>query len=675
MFGQFDYADLFNEANDSIDTATIDDLTVTSALNLAGAVITGLTINTANIADGAVTNSKLAAGAVTVDKLSPLPYIPLIAGTSTIQMSINDMAVADSKFITEDSTTTQYINSDLSIDGSFILNSYLANSVVYTNASKVLETLNLPANSLVMGTSSQPVARTITSSSLNITNTTGNINIEYQQPTTFSTLTLDNPTSNNGSDELIVSNGTKKRYILQLVTPETGSNYGSDLQLMAYDNNGNSLGSLFSILRHNGKCFMGLLNILSSGSQLSFGLNNPPTNYQCTFNVALSSSSNTVVNFPNTDGSDTVVYENLSQTLNNKTLTNTTQMTNGTPTPVYITTGNGNVSVPQLILQGYLDNTQQFQLQYDTVNNKGLLQAVNAGGVIPIVLGSNGAYVSTGKDFYCTSNMYDQNNINVTSSAIFDNLAISYNTVTGFGQINASTNPLLINNGGGITSFNNTNGIVTYTGNTNGVVFIYGTFGSTDASSDTLHIREDTDKANPREVFIGYNANNDYGVIQVQKVGIAPLPLFLNPLGAQVIVPSAGIQIGNPGSILSPFIEFISSVWLYFNGVAAVQINIAIYQINHKCTIMTSAVNLSGVSYTLPIYFAGIHGYTPNYNWYSGSGPSTDGTIYVNGGYYQTRNVYDSEGGTNRFYTELVAYNVSSINTFIMDGWTLTYYI
>ena len=93
MFGQFDYADLFNEADDNIDTATIDDLTVTSALNLTGAVITGLTINTDNIADGAVTNSKLAAGAVTVDKLAPLPYIPLIAGTNTVQMSINDMAV------------------------------------------------------------------------------------------------------------------------------------------------------------------------------------------------------------------------------------------------------------------------------------------------------------------------------------------------------------------------------------------------------------------------------------------------------------------------------------------------------------------------------------------------------------------------------------------------------
>ena len=190
------------------------------------------------------------------------------------------MAVADSKFITEDSTTVQYINSDLSIDGSFILNSYLANSVVYTNASKVLETLNLPANSLVMGTSTQPVAGTITSSSLNITNTTGNINIEYQQPNSFSTLTLDNPTSTNGSDELIIANGTKKRYSLQLITPETGSNYGSDLELMAYDDNGNSLGSLLSILRHNGRCYMGLLNIQSSGSQLSFGVSNPPISYQ-----------------------------------------------------------------------------------------------------------------------------------------------------------------------------------------------------------------------------------------------------------------------------------------------------------------------------------------------------------------------------------------------------------
>ena len=90
---------------------------------------------------------------------------------------------------------------------------------------------------------------------------------------------------------------------------------------------------------------------------------------------------------------------------------------------------------------------------------------------------------------------------------------------------------------------------------------------------------------------------------------------------------------------------------------------------------MTSAVNLTGVDYTLPIYFGGIPGYTPNYNWYSGSGPSTDGTIYVNGAYYQTRNVYDSGGGTNRFYIEPVAYSVSSINSFIMDGWTLTYFI
>ena len=90
---------------------------------------------------------------------------------------------------------------------------------------------------------------------------------------------------------------------------------------------------------------------------------------------------------------------------------------------------------------------------------------------------------------------------------------------------------------------------------------------------------------------------------------------------------------------------------------------------------MTSAVNLTGVNYSTPIYFGGIPGYTPNYNWYSASGPSMDGTIYVNGTYYQTRNVYDSSGGTNRFYIEPVNFSVSNINSFIMDGWTLTYFI
>ena len=523
------YSSAFNTNTlQGVDIIEVSELDVASVLNQTGATwymdqIDNTTIQFTNNKLSVILNSidgnYIKDGSVSSIKLAPQTYIPFVDSSSpnqVVNLTINETGLENSKFITQDSVNPQYINNDLYLDSSFILSSYLANSVIYLNASKVLETIQLLNGQFLIGsTNNIPLAGSITSSTLSITYNSPNIDIEYNQPTSFQTITLDNTTSPDGSDLLVISNGplnstkTNKRFALQLWGDEGGANTGSNLQLMAYDDNGAQLGSsYFSILRDNGAVYVPFLNVYATSTQIRFGTANPPTSYVCTFNIDLNSATNTILNFRDSGRNNYVVYEGLSQTLTNKTFIGVIQLYPGqatAPGSTYITSGNAQVTVPQLILQGYLDNTQQLQIQYDTVNNQGLINAVNAAGVIPIVLASNGADVKTGKDFYCEGNIYALNNINITSSAIFGNMSISYNLVSNYGIINAGTNPLLINNGGGITSFNNTNGIITYVGNTNGTVYIFGTLGTTDLESDILHIRENTDLANPREVYIGYN--------------------------------------------------------------------------------------------------------------------------------------------------------------------------
>lgn len=197
-------SDLYNDADDDVSDITCDTLEVStsisapsttidfslSTLNVTNATITGLTISTANIADGSVTTPKLA-------NQSYIPFTDSSAPSGYVQASINTTGVNTTKFILQDSSVVggQQITSPFTFQSNLSINGITGNSILTLNGSHLVESKSLTDGQLLIGsTGATPIAANITSTggTIAITFGSGSINLEVADHSdVFTAITID----------------------------------------------------------------------------------------------------------------------------------------------------------------------------------------------------------------------------------------------------------------------------------------------------------------------------------------------------------------------------------------------------------------------------------------------------------------------------------------------------
>lgn len=229
------------------------------------------------------------------------------------------------------------VDGDFIINGDIIFSSLLPSSVLYLDSSKQLKTKQLTNGQLLIGsTGNIPVQANITTSTLNITNGPGSINID-----TLSGSTFDNITLIGASNQLIFKHNNTTP-----TTSITNTNPASNRIITLSDPGGNDTfcylnsGQTLNNKTINSQIFTGIASgdlnttgnlittaVVSSGN--GYYNNGTINNFfkmyadqSNIFNITFSNPSATrVVNFNDPLADDFVGYLNATQTYTNKTLT------------------------------------------------------------------------------------------------------------------------------------------------------------------------------------------------------------------------------------------------------------------------------------------------------------------------------------------------------------------
>lgn len=511
---------------------------------------------------------------------------------------IPDTGTVSSKFILSDYLgnlgAPQNINSDLIIAGdtelqdSLNLSALAPSSAIYLNGAKNVVPAILNDGELLIGTTgADPAVGAITSlgGTITVTNGPGTINLEA-----LITL-LGHITLTDATDQLRFLPGGSGNYIYVIATnPSANRKY--NLPDVGIDSD---------FLMVEGTQFVNGLKKFAQNLQVgdtSFGGANTTDflrkyvplggDYKIIVVDSLNSLIYTIPDTAFNGGSSSALFimSEGVRTLNNISVFTDTMILNAVANLLRL---QNNGSSTYYTLTATNPASSILVNMPDAATNTYFILGHGPGQIINI--DNDGTFIFKGDNKNATPNQLTISETSGTSTRLLtlglDSTAPNYGNINYFNGTSQATSKLILQKGGGGVSIGNiinnfsldiTGTLATtsnvYLGNssritspasvTTGIVIIYGS-GAADVATDVLKVRENTN-TNPKEIWMGYNATNNYGVIQSVQNGVAYTPTKINPLGGNIFLGTSGSNLYLPESGTSGAFNYYgeishSTVW------------------------------------------------------------------------------------------------------------------